>query len=747
MTRRARSSFLPLMVVLALGVVSPSSSAAARPSTEATDAALARLAPALGLASAPSLLRAVGAASALTGRRVGVVDASAAPVPAGLPESLSSPVSQLLGAIETATQLAGQAVGEDPQHVQDQLDALLAQPRGHALGRASADVIGVDLSGLLAGAGVIAAAIDRAVPELLTASVEPGSGAAVGCDVHEIADLLCVAGDGANVIERDYALVVDLGGDDVHAHAAGGADPIETSMPVSVTIDLGGADRYAAEAPTSSGSRVVQGAGNVGGIGVLVDIGSDDDDYEASLADGPLLHAQGAGAAGVGILVDTGGNDTYLIENRSIPWWGPIAGVLNMAQYATGQGWGTAGIGIALDGGGDDTMTVRTAPTLYEDPDGTHAGPGAQIFAQAFGFGYVGGVGLLSHEGGDDVAELLAQSAPVAADDARTIGVPRGWAAGFGYAGFGGVGVMDSSDGNGAYSLESDLRAPQVHGSEASGFGVANVGGFAALHDAGGDDRYVARALSFAEQGVRIDDRCGCGGALARATALGPPALPDHAAVVRAHGYGAALSTGILVDRGGDDVYEADAAVRAVASVIDERESLAPSNLESGLDAHAMTTDAEVLAQGVGLAGTGILRDDAGRDTYATSTFSQAHAETVAVHVDPDRYEEATTGDAWTGAQAYGAIGGMGVLHDGGDVDTYGSVNTTEATSAGISSSGAATSRVQAAVDAGTATLTDVDDGQDDRFASVPENAACEGERGGQTWVDCGQGASLGANP
>lgn len=183
-------------------------------------------------------------------------------------------------------------------------------------------------------------------------------------DTHEIGD-------------NSVLFLLDLGGNDTYLDGAGANRNDEN--PVAVNVDLGGQDHYGyVEVPddhdiegtlvSDSDGRENQsthwvsdsGTGRQGsgryGIGMAFDLGGDDDIWAS------LRMSQGFGTLGIGVLRDDGGNDTYAAE-------------------AGAQGSGVFGWGLLLDGGGDDTYTA---------------------WAYSQGFGYVGGVGTLHDNAGND---------------------------------------------------------------------------------------------------------------------------------------------------------------------------------------------------------------------------------------------------------------------------------------------------------------------------------------------------------
>jgi len=170
------------------------------------------------------------------------------------------------------------------------------------------------------------------------------------------------------------ALLLDLGGNDTYKVAVGATT---STTNISVAIDLAGKDDYGYVVVPATGdgvghrlpsdgagrystgftlSHVQRQGGGTFGVGLLFDLGTDDDTYE-SLAD-----SQGSGILGVGVLYDQGGDDTYDAETLS--------------QGAAG--WG---IGLLLDGAGNDRYTT---------------------YNEAQGFGFTQGVGALVDSAGDD---------------------------------------------------------------------------------------------------------------------------------------------------------------------------------------------------------------------------------------------------------------------------------------------------------------------------------------------------------
>ncbi|MBX7080081.1 MAG: hypothetical protein K1X88_12875 [Nannocystaceae bacterium] len=256
----------------------------------------------------------------------------------------------------------------------------------------------------------------------------------------------------AHEYPADTAIVLlrlDTGGDDVYRDEV--AANRSASNPVSVAIDLGGADDYGYDVvadpydrpellPADDAGRAGANAGYGNysrskhfrqgaarnGIALLFDLGGDDDRYRS------LRGSQGYAHLGVGVLFDDGGDDDYALE-------------------ATGQGAASFGIGLLIDGAGNDV----------------HRG-----FTQAQGFGSVAALGaLLDHEGDDaydcDIGDPALGGLPVYLSPQLPDTGNTSMCQGAGY------GVRDDS------STLSSLS-----------------GGLGLLRDGGGDDAYDASVFA-----------------------------------------------------------------------------------------------------------------------------------------------------------------------------------------------------------------------------------------------------------
>ncbi len=266
---------------------------------------------------------------------------------------------------------------------------------------------------------------------------------------------LIIGGKSENVYSRDFAFIIDIGGDDTYRCRAGGALGI-LGNPYSFVIDLEGNDFYSNEERSigmgsgflgigilydMNGNDVYRGThyslgSGICGMGILVD-NAGEDDYRGG------CFTQGAGHYGIGILRDIGeGDDRYLAKI-----WA--------------QGFGsTFGYGILHDTGGDDTYRTGGAylhaPLLPND---------YQSFSHGFGMGWRpragGGIGVLYDEGGNDFydGEVFCEGSSY-------------W-----YS----LGILVDGGGNDSYNAAQYAQGAGIH---------LSVG---ALWEQGGDDQYHSR--------------------------------------------------------------------------------------------------------------------------------------------------------------------------------------------------------------------------------------------------------------
>ncbi len=273
-----------------------------------------------------------------------------------------------------------------------------------------------------------------------------------------------IGGAGPNRYYGDFAMIIDVGGDDVYdlppctpgafryVADLGGNDlyngPIASGVGcVDVLADLSGNDTY-------RGDRWTQGAGCLG-VGILADFAGDDI-YSAHWC------AQGAAQMGIGLLYDHSGSDHYISDVFS-------------------QGFAyTKGFGMLLERSGNDSYRAG-----WKYPDDRWPNRAHLAMSQGFGYGMrpwstgvgtAGGIGLLSDKQGDDVydAGIFSQGGSY-------------W-----YA----LGILHDWRGADRYSAGQYSQGSGIHLS------------FAALLDDSGDDSYDAYA--WLEQGNAHDWSSGC---------------------------------------------------------------------------------------------------------------------------------------------------------------------------------------------------------------------------------------------
>lgn len=280
---------------------------------------------------------------------------------------------------------------------------------------------------------------------------------------------IMVAGTGrSRHMGTEYAVLYELGGDDVYANQQGA--PVWGQVPSAVVVDFGGDDAYETCEPFA------QGCGDMG-VGLLIDRAGNDS-YIGS------HFTQGVAFAGVGMLCDEAGDDTYrgLQFHQGIGHWG-AAGLIDCAgndryeAHLAAQGTGLpGGFGLLWDiGDGNDVYYCKgDQPSCY-GTKGVFEGWG-----QGMGIGYrpyaSGGVGVLLDAGGSNRFEA------------------GNFAQGGGY--FYGFGLLYAAGPDNDHYIGSRY---------AQGFGCHQAAG--ALIEEGGDDRYSTRFC--VAQGLSWDEAVG----------------------------------------------------------------------------------------------------------------------------------------------------------------------------------------------------------------------------------------------
>ncbi len=278
-----------------------------------------------------------------------------------------------------------------------------------------------------------------------------------------------IAGGGNDHHSGAYALLIDLGGDDVYQDVG---QPLEPGR-ISVVIDLAGNDTVRWEKSAGpgagllgislwldadgndnyTGSNMGMGVGLLG-AGVLWDIAGNDHYQGGSMV-------EGVGQYGVGILIDEAGDDDYAAD-----------------LYGQGFG-GPGGIGIQVDLLGNDSffcggLVPDRAPDRRERHEKVHYISMCQGYAFGIRPQISGGVGLLLDREGNDHyrADLFAQGSSY-------------WF---------GLGMLVDRAGNDSYDAFEHCQGESLH------LGAAILGDWA------GDDSYSGYEHC---QGVGIDRAAG----------------------------------------------------------------------------------------------------------------------------------------------------------------------------------------------------------------------------------------------
>lgn len=316
---------------------------------------------------------------------------------------------------------------------------------------------------------------------------------------------IAIGGAGDDVYAGDFALIIDVGGNDVYTNTTSNKNT-SLKLPVSVIIDLDGNDSYL-------GSGYAYGAG-ICGIGIIVDQQGND---VYNTGDFSL----GCGLFGVGIVHDRAGNDAYMSGQNT-------------------QGAGIFGIGMLIDDQGHDTYRAH---------------------AQAQGFGATRGFGLMFDTQGNDQYLAASPYVDVLRYEAHYVTFTQGAALGHRPIASGGIGLLVDMSGNDLYSTdiygqgtgywfglgavidrkgEDRYQAYQY----AQGSGVHFATGL--LLDGGGDDVYASHGVSQ-----------GCGHDVALGAMIDEGGNDVYSVESLSLGGGNANAVSIFIDRTGDDSYVA----------------------------------------------------------------------------------------------------------------------------------------------------------------------------------------------
>lgn len=767
-------SLVPAILAVALVAVPAPASVPDVPSGDAprTEALVPVRQMRAGLASG-SLEDAVLAAAALRDVSVRADPSISAALFDGVPARIAGPVGSLLEEIASATEVARGALREDPSEVERLLDEARELTRASAARlpgrdgdfldrsatarhRARLEQIrarleaALDQPSLYAATAALARAVDEALPVLRARAAPARTGAAEPCDIAERFPELCVSSEAAHEYTKDYALLIDLGGDDTYVNHAGAGDATIGSsyaldlLPVSMVLDLSGDDVYGEPKDRSiSDYYGVQGSGSRGGIGMLVDV-EGDDRYEAT------IHGQGMAFLGVGVLSDGAGTDRYEVVNRAPGAYleESTGRYFTNVGAARGQAHASAGMSLLLDRGfGDDTYVLDGQPVPFE-VDG-HVYPGG-VYVEGQGVAFAG-VAVFSDGGGSDAMTVRGASDPelVSDRDRRTVQPGFANASGMAYAVLGGQAVHLTGEGHTARTLDADVRFGYL--AWTTGMASANLGSYAALEDEAGNDTYAATAARRTIRKLTIDEENATQDHVVVATTAGG----EIQTWTFAQGDAELQSVALLHDGEGDDTYSVTTLAHAEAEARNELPTLPADPDTPSAVASASAGVAAISGQGYAQEDSaGYLLDDGGNDAYAARTISRALARASSSHPDALNVAEAFSGETQNIAQGSSVYQGYAELRDRGGRDAYVLESVSEATAdpptaevvpppENLWSWGWAFT-----FDIGDARFVDL--GGTDTFTITPTLPACIGTRGGDgVWVDCnpfGVGAGVGMN-
>jgi hypothetical protein len=319
---------------------------------------------------------------------------------------------------------------------------------------------------------------------------------------------ITIGGTGKNEYnENDYAMLIDLGGNDKFAGAIAGVSSLQ--YPISIAIDVSGNDIYANDNPNlpSQGAAIL-------GAGILID-NEGKDQYSA------IKMAQGCGFFGLGILLDVSGEDNYKLETsgQGCGYFGigmnlDVSGNDIRYLFGDGQGMGgVGGVGICADFQGNDKYTAEPYESVAHRGDyhsenkiNVNAAQGAGMGRRgdgSDGHSWAGGLGALIDIHGNDYF------------------YSGNWSLGCGY--WFGTGLVYEGDGDDIYESVYFTQASGAHyciGAivdeggddihklwETAGAGIAFGWDYtvAILLDKGGNDRYEAKIISIGCAQIRSD--------------------------------------------------------------------------------------------------------------------------------------------------------------------------------------------------------------------------------------------------
>lgn len=383
---------------------------------------------------------------------------------AGLPDAVAGRTANLLNDISACTAVTKAKYAAIPPS-----ERANVIKTGGGLDPAEFSEIGTCAQRMWAGTGEL---------ELALPAAAPGSCTPLGNVSLDIWPVLRFDGTcKATSYHNDYALVVDVGGNDVHANSAG-SNMLDLNFSPAGSAVTG----VRGTGPARGCQRAIPGlaaADCTPAAAVLLDLSGKDTygvkqtpDHDAGCTNDPVIRRMvtgGVGFLGVGILRDVTGNDTYTGKTVSL-----------------GAGH-VFGVGLLSDGAGNDTYTaVRNSE----------------------GFALVGGFGLLRDQDGNDKYDFympapIDPSAPNQAEGAGGVRddegeglcdrIPR-FTQGTANVLVGTIGLLIEDTGSDTYhgAFVTEFTAPgQVPSTRAGSLGFGNNQGTAAFLDRTGTDTYT----------------------------------------------------------------------------------------------------------------------------------------------------------------------------------------------------------------------------------------------------------------
>lgn len=250
----------------------------------------------------------------------------------------------------------------------------------------------LDYSALIASAQVLARLADDAWLNRLAEVFRRITGEVV-LTVESPHGLIVIGGPGPNTYDWDgqFAVVIDLGGDDTYRGTIAASADVEHG--ISVVIDLAGNDTYHPSPLGLATGRL--------GVGLLIDRAGDDV-YHLSPGSG------GTGFAGIGMLVDVTGNDRYVgsrfTQGVAVGGLGLLldeAGDDTYTSFGFAIGFGgPSGVGAVVDVAGDDRYQCgEEYPSVYNPTDASGGKPGDPLFQyDCFGMGFGSGKRIFNQD-------------------------------------------------------------------------------------------------------------------------------------------------------------------------------------------------------------------------------------------------------------------------------------------------------------------------------------------------------------